>query len=76
MRIPLTFLNAKFHQFSQIRLGCSLPEQVFSRLSERLQAALVESGIRTPTPPQTIAIPEIIAGRNVLLIAPTGSGKT
>jgi len=62
--------------YSDLRLGCNLTEQVFSRLSERIQAALAESGIQTPTPPQTIAIPEIISGKNVLLIAPTGSGKT
>jgi len=37
---------------------------------------LEETGIRAPTPPQMEAIPFIILGENVLVIAPTGSGKT
>jgi ATP-dependent Lhr-like helicase len=45
-------------------------------LSPEIQQVTLESGFRTPTPPQTVAIPKIISGRNVLLIAPTGSGKT
>lgn len=53
-----------------------MSQQVFQRLSEPIRLALAESGIRTPTPPQTIAIPKIMAGGNILLIAPTGSGKT
>ncbi|MFQ5907947.1 MAG: DEAD/DEAH box helicase [Thermoplasmata archaeon] len=48
----------------------------FQELSKDLQQALEERGLRTPTPPQEVAIPEILAGENVLLIAPTGSGKT
>ncbi len=48
----------------------------FRTLSEDLQRALEERGLHTPTPPQEAAIPEILAGENVLLIAPTGSGKT
>ncbi len=53
-----------------------MPEQVFANLSETMQEALAESGFTSPTPPQSVAIPKIMGGTNVLLIAPTGSGKT
>jgi ATP-dependent Lhr-like helicase len=53
-----------------------LYHQVFQNLSEPIRVALAESGIKAPTPPQIIAIPKILAGGNILLIAPTGSGKT
>lgn len=45
-------------------------------LSEALLAALREMGIVTPTPIQGNAIPSVMAGRDVLGIAQTGTGKT
>ncbi|MGD0422036.1 MAG: DEAD/DEAH box helicase [Candidatus Bathyarchaeia archaeon] len=48
----------------------------FSLLSTKIQEALAEAGIVHITPPQSAAIPQIMSGKNVLLIAPTGSGKT
>ncbi len=54
----------------------NLSQQVFTDLSKAIQEALAESGIKTPTLPQIVAIPKIKSGQNVLLIAPTGSGKT
>jgi ATP-dependent Lhr-like helicase len=53
-----------------------LQQQEFSLLSEAIQQILAETGITQPTAPQSAAIPQILSGKNVLLIAPTGSGKT
>ncbi len=49
---------------------------VFELLAKPVQKALLELGFTEPTLPQTLAFPEILSGKNVLLIAPTGSGKT
>lgn len=48
----------------------------FEMLAKPIRDALRERGFESPTDPQLKAIPEIIAGRNVLLISPTASGKT
>lgn len=45
-------------------------------LSPFLIKALSETNYERPTPIQEIAIPVILAGKDVLGIAPTGSGKT
>jgi ATP-dependent Lhr-like helicase len=48
----------------------------FCELTEHIRVMLVEQGMIEPTLPQELAIPEILDGNNVLLIAPTGTGKT
>ena len=45
-------------------------------LLEPLQRAVQEEGYRTPTPIQAEAIPHILAGRDLLGCAQTGTGKT
>ena len=50
--------------------------EAFSALSAPLKGLLQETGIVAPTPPQTEAIPFVHQGEHVLIIAPTGSGKT
>ena len=46
------------------------------RLSEPIIRAVAAEGYSTPTPIQQKAIPEALAGRDVLGCAQTGTGKT
>lgn len=48
----------------------------FESLSPAVVEALRSRGIVEPTDPQRDAIPKIAAGKNVLVVAPTGIGKT
>jgi len=48
----------------------------FAHLSEAVRAHLEELGLTEPTAPQVAAIPRVLAGRDLLIISPTGSGKT
>ncbi len=43
---------------------------------EHIRTVLRESGIQQPTPVQAAAIPEALAGRDVIAESPTGTGKT
>lgn len=45
-------------------------------LSKDVLAAVADMGYATPTPVQAAAIPEALAGRDVLAAAQTGTGKT
>lgn len=49
---------------------------VFSLLNPKIQTLLKSNNIKEPTEPQIKAIPPILKGENILLIAPTGLGKT
>src|SRR5438874_2084941 len=46
------------------------------RLSKPILRAVIEEGYQQPTPVQLAAIPEVLAGRDLLATAQTGTGKT
>ncbi len=48
----------------------------FAHLGDEVRAALSERGFTTPTEPQRRAIPALADGKNGLVVAPTGTGKT
>ena len=49
---------------------------VFGKLMDEIQLALSESGYARPTPVQDQCIPHLLAGRDLLGSAQTGTGKT
>jgi len=56
--------------------GQGQDSEVFKLLVKPVRDGLKDLGFSEPTLPQVMAIPPILDGENVLLIAPTGSGKT
>ena len=50
--------------------------EAFTALGEQLRQALSKRGFDSPTAPQRQALGPLTAGENVLIVAPTGSGKT
>ncbi len=51
-------------------------KNIFGILSPKLVEEINKQGFRRPTPIQSRSIPRILKGESVLLIAPTGHGKT
>src|SRR5208283_3823613 len=51
-------------------------KNTFSYLHRPIRAHLEKIGLEDPSDIQKIAIPPILEGKNVLVIAPTGTGKT
>src|SRR3989338_6549513 len=49
---------------------------VFQLFSSDMQKLIEKKGFIEPTLPQKLGIPDILAGKNVLIIAATGIGKT
>ncbi len=52
------------------------PESSFEVLAPAVRGFLAEMGMTEPTPPQVQAWPLVSRGEDVLVVAPTGSGKT
>ncbi|EMA30683.1 DEAD/DEAH box helicase [Haloarcula japonica] len=56
--------------------GVARGDDAFTALGPAVRSALSERGFTTPTDPQRKAIPTLAAGRDTLVVAPTGTGKT
>ena len=56
----------------------TLSSQSFAHLgaSSAVSQALAAQGFTAPFPVQTLVLPDALAGRDVLVQSPTGSGKT
>ncbi|MFD1588993.1 DEAD/DEAH box helicase [Halorientalis brevis] len=48
----------------------------FAAFDDAVRTALSDRGFQTPTEPQRRAIPPLVDGRDALIVAPTGTGKT
>ncbi len=53
-----------------------MTETGFSQLLGRVHSLMNQEGISEPSEIQKRAIPAILSGKSVLVIAPTGTGKT
>jgi len=51
-------------------------DAAFAALGDAVRAALSDRGFETPTEPQRRAIGPLVDGEDVLVVAPTGTGKT
>ncbi|WP_262178666.1 DEAD/DEAH box helicase [Haloarcula laminariae] len=56
--------------------GAMEGRDAFTELGAEVRAALSERGFSTPTEPQRKAVPTLARGRDALVVAPTGTGKT
>ncbi|MEF8828332.1 MAG: DEAD/DEAH box helicase [Haloarcula sp.] len=56
--------------------GVARGDDAFTALGPAVRSALSERGFTTPTDPQRKAIPTLATGRDALVVAPTGTGKT
>jgi len=75
---PTSIINAS--RTSQIKKDTSgyLAVHAFSdfQISDRIKQNIAQKGYKTPTPVQDQAIPAILAGKDLIGIANTGTGKT
>ncbi len=72
---PSLFVKKAKEQVSQVE---QVSEAKFEQYAiiDKLKQNIAERGYTTPTPIQEKALPEILAGRDVIGIANTGTGKT
>ena len=54
----------------------TVQENVFGRFAEKVRRAIADAGYTVPTPIQEKAIPPLLAGRDLIGCAQTGTGQT
>ena len=54
----------------------AISENAFEMLVKPVRRLVEQRGFSKPTEPQQKTIPQILAGKNILLISPTATGKT
>ena len=69
-------IRISLERFNTLARLCENGMNEFELLDCRLREELKKRGITEPTEPQSRAIPAILFGEHVLLVAPTGIGKT
>ena len=71
-------LGVRVERHGEQGTGVPAPVRSFMHLSldAALVSALARTGFESPTPIQSAALPLLLAGRNVIGVARTGSGKT
>jgi superfamily II DNA/RNA helicase len=52
------------------------PALSWAFLPEHLRARVIQAGFQTPTPVQVAALPKALLGHHLMVLAPTGTGKT
>ena len=69
----MSFIKMEKSEVLLPRLGCTVPSTI---LSEAVNSSFILLEIYEPTPEQKKSVTEFLQGRDVLVVLPTGEGKS